>query len=93
MQASCVFADETTLIVFCPYCAKLHKHGSGVAGSRVAHCHRGEYTVGAIFSDQFIEQAFKQHQKKLEARRKKVEGGGSQFCSAPEFLASGGGQN
>ena len=72
MQAPCVFADETTLIVFCPYCSKLHKHGSGVAGARMAHCHRGEYTVGAVFSDQFIEQAFKQHQKKLEARRKKV---------------------
>lgn len=70
MHASCVFADETTLIVFCPYCSKLHKHGSGVAGPRMAHCHRGEYIVGTVFSDQFIEQAFKQHQKKLEAKRK-----------------------
>jgi hypothetical protein len=26
--------------------------------------------IGETFSDQFIEQAFKQHQKKLEARRK-----------------------
>jgi len=72
-SASCVFADETTLIVFCPYCAKLHKHGSGAGtGPRTAHCHRGEYVIGEVFSDQFIEQAFKQHQKKLEARRKKT---------------------
>jgi hypothetical protein len=71
MDASCVFADETTLIVFCPYCSKLHKHGAGTVGTRMAHCHKGEYVVGEVFSDQFIAQAFKQHQKKLEARRKK----------------------
>lgn len=81
MQASCVFADESTLIVFCPYCSKLHKHGSGVVGPRVAHCHRGEYIVGGVFSDQFIEQAFKQHQKKLEARRKKVTPKYCDMCS------------
>lgn len=68
MKASCVFADETVIIVLCPYCSKLHKHGG--TGPRAAHCHKGEYTVGEVFSDQFIEQAFKQHQKRLEARRK-----------------------
>lgn len=79
-QAPCVFADETTLLVFCPYCAKLHKHGSGVVGPRVAHCQRGEYVVGEAFSDQFIEQAFKQHQKKLVARRKKATPTTPKYC-------------
>lgn len=72
VEASCVFADESTLIVLCPYCSKLHRHGSGATpGGRVAHCGKGEYFIGTVFSDQYIAQAFKQHQKLLETKRKK----------------------
>jgi hypothetical protein len=37
----------------------------------VAHCGKGEYFIGTVFSDQYIAQAFKQHQKLLETKRKK----------------------
>lgn len=39
-----------TVIVECPYCGAEHAHGwpygdAGDPGSRVAHCHRGEYRI------------------------------------------------
>ena len=69
MEASCVYADELIIVVLCPYCSKLHKHLQGSPMS--SHCSKGEYRVGHVFSDQFIAQALKQHQHKMESRRKK----------------------
>ena len=70
MDASCIFADETALIVICPYCAKLHRHGAGaVPGARTAHCGKGEYMIGDVFSDSYIAQAFKQYKTRLGAKR------------------------
>ena len=80
MQANCIFVDDVIMLVLCPYCDRMHKHGIANVGSRSAHCGKGEYTIGEVFSDQFILQAFKQHQMKLKAQRKKVESP-PKFCN------------
>ena len=71
-KASCIYSDETTILVLCPFCGKLHKHGGGSATEiRAAHCHKGEYLIGEIFSDVYITNAFKIHKRVLVAARAK----------------------
>jgi hypothetical protein len=70
MQANCIFVDDVIMIVLCPYCDRIHKHGVANAGSRSAHCGKGEYTIGEVFSDAYVYQAFKQYKQKTEARRR-----------------------
>lgn len=47
-------AGQITLVVgACPFCGKTHRHGGGTdlagirgaLGTRVSHCHRGEYDL------------------------------------------------
>jgi hypothetical protein len=43
------------MVVRCPYCNKLHKHGGGtedtpLLGRRAADCHRGEYRISYLGS-------------------------------------------
>ena len=52
-------------------CGKLHKHGASATEIRAAHCHKGEYLIGEIFSDVYITNAFKIHKRVLVAARAK----------------------
>ena len=43
------------MVVRCPYCHKLHKHGGGteeipLLGTRSADCHKGEYRISYLGS-------------------------------------------
>lgn len=71
-KANCIFADETCIIVLCPFCDKLHRHGTprNLGESRVSHCQKGEYTIGEVFSDDCVRQALKTHQRGIEAKRR-----------------------
>jgi len=54
-RAVCVKQDPSSkyhsIRVACPFCGRYHRHGGGEVekpiyyGSRVAHCHKGEYTI------------------------------------------------
>jgi len=50
---TCVCGDKKyhAIEVSCPFCGAYHKHGGGevsspvLYGSRLAHCHKGSYTI------------------------------------------------
>jgi hypothetical protein len=69
LSAPCIFLDDAHAIVLCPYCSSRHKHGSGVLGTRAAHCGLGEYAIAAPLSDVAIMQAIKQYKAKIESKR------------------------
>ena len=75
-SATIIFVDAEGVIVICPFCLKLHKHGATMTTneSRSSHCLKGEYILGEVMSEKDVVLAIEYRQReqnRLRARTKK----------------------
>jgi hypothetical protein len=70
-SALVVFTDADCVIVSCPFCQKLHKHGASITAneSRSSHCQKGEYILGDVLSDKEVALAIEYRQREKERCR------------------------
>lgn len=70
--ANILYTDEFHIIVLCPFCGTLHKHGSAITQgeSRSSHCKKGEYEFGNVISPRDLGLAIKRREYDLQRKRK-----------------------
>ena len=70
--ATIIYTDETQILVQCPFCKTLHKHGSAISvgESRSSHCGKGEYEFGNVISPHDLALALKRREYDLIRKRK-----------------------
>jgi len=72
MEATTIYADETHVIVICPYCQTTHKHGNAPgANYRSSHCNQGEYKLGPLIEPYYIFKAIERRQFELGRMKEK----------------------
>jgi hypothetical protein len=73
-EADILYCDETTVVILCPYCDMVHKHGTGLHASieghtRSSHCHKGEYKFGNVITGTEIKLSIKNRKYDIMTKR------------------------